>query len=108
MGNYTIFGGSKILATNVPKILDLKSSSKQIIIFQKLSFGAPEPCPDLNPHPNFLQHRKWGVIPLGHATTAQFNILKINPFEVFFSTIHTVETLWSCNYHEFKDTFEEK
>ena len=107
MGNYTIFGGSKILATNVPKILDLKSSSEQIIIFQKLSFGAPEPCPDLNLHPNFLQRRKWGLIPLGHATTAQFNILKINPF-VFFSTIHTVGTLWSCNYHEFKDTFEEK
>ena len=39
MGNYTIFGGfenprrgrqARILTTNVPKILDLKSSSEQI------------------------------------------------------------------------------
>ena len=27
--------------TNVPKILDLKSSSEQIIIFRKLTLGAP-------------------------------------------------------------------
>ena len=34
--------------------------------------------------------------------------LKIDKFEVFFSAIHTVWTLWSRNYHELKDTFEEK
>ena len=34
--------------------------------------------------------------------------LKINTSEVFFSAIHTVWTLWSCIYHEFKDTLEEK
>ena len=28
--------------TNVPKILDLKSSSEQIVIFRKLTLGAPE------------------------------------------------------------------
>ena len=28
--------------TNVPKILDLKSSSAQIVIFRKLTLGAPE------------------------------------------------------------------
>ena len=31
-----------------------------------------------------------------------------NSAEVFFSAIHTVWTLWSCIYDEFKDTFEEK
>ena len=49
MGNYTIFGGfenprrggqARNLTTNVPQILDLKSSSEQIF-FQKLSLGAP-------------------------------------------------------------------
>ena len=30
--------------TNVPKILDLKSSSEQIRIFRKLTLGAPEAC----------------------------------------------------------------
>ena len=29
---------------------------------------------------------------------------KINSVEVFFSAIHTVWTLWSCIYDEFKDT----
>ena len=33
---------AKNFTTNVPKILDLKSSSKQI--FQKLSLGAPDTC----------------------------------------------------------------
>ena len=50
MGKYTIFymienprGGmqARNFATNVPKILDLKSSSEQIF-FRKLSLGAPE------------------------------------------------------------------
>ena len=49
MGKYTIFymienprGGmqARNFATNVPKILDLKSSSEQIF-FRKLSLGAP-------------------------------------------------------------------
>ena len=31
--------------------------------------------------------------------------LKINTLEASFSAIHTVWTLWSCIYHEFKDTF---
>ena len=31
--------------TNVPKILDLKSSSEQIF-FQKLLLGAPDACPE--------------------------------------------------------------
>jgi len=50
MGNYTIYkmfenprrgrqGGN--FTTNVPKILDLKSSSEQIF-FRKLSLGAPD------------------------------------------------------------------
>ena len=34
--------------------------------------------------------------------------LKINSLDVFFSSIHTVLTLWDCIYHEFKDTCEEK
>ena len=47
MGNYTMFGRfenprrgmqARNLTTNVPKILDLKSSSEQI--FRKLSLGA--------------------------------------------------------------------
>ena len=50
MGNYTIFYmfenprrgmQAKNFTTNVPKILDLKSSSEQIF-FRKLSLGAPE------------------------------------------------------------------
>ena len=61
----------------------------------------------MNLHPNFLQRKKRDLIPLGHATSAQFRI-KIDSLEVFFSAIHTVWTLWSCIYHEFKDTFEEK
>ena len=49
MGNYTIFEmfenprrgrQAKNFTTNVPKILDLKSSSEQIF-FRKLSLGAP-------------------------------------------------------------------
>ena len=34
-------GKQEIFATNVPKILDIKSSSEQIF-FRKLSLGAPE------------------------------------------------------------------
>ena len=55
MGNYTIFfgggggglenarrgGQARNLTTNVPKILDLKSSSEQMFS-KKLSLGAPE------------------------------------------------------------------
>ena len=50
MGKYTIFYlfenprrgmEARNFTTNVPKILDLKSSSKQIF-FRKLSLGAPE------------------------------------------------------------------
>ena len=50
MGNYTIFwmfenrrtdGQAINFTTNVPKILDLKSSSKQIFS-KKLTLGAPE------------------------------------------------------------------
>ena len=50
MGNYTIFQmlknprrgrQARNLTTNVPKILDLKSSSEQIFS-QKLTLGAPE------------------------------------------------------------------
>ena len=50
MGNYTIFlkfenprrgRQARNLSENDPKILDLKSSSQQII-FRKLSLGAPE------------------------------------------------------------------
>ena len=50
MGNYTIFYmfenprrgmQARNFTTNVPKILDLKSSSEQIF-FRKLSLGAPE------------------------------------------------------------------
>ena len=44
----------------------------------------------------------WAVRPLRSL------LVKINSFEVSFSAIHTVWTLWSCIYHEFKDTFEEK
>ena len=49
MGKYTIFYlfenprrgmQARNFTTNVPKILDLKSSSKQIL-FRKLSLGAP-------------------------------------------------------------------
>ena len=36
--------------TNVPKILDLKSSSEQIF-FRKLSVGAPDTFPFLHPAP---------------------------------------------------------
>ena len=52
MGNYTIFlkfenprrgRQARNLPENDPKILDLKSSSEQII-FRKLSLGAPELC----------------------------------------------------------------
>ena len=50
MGNFTIFymfenprrgRQARNFTTNVPKILDLKSSSEQIF-FRKLSLGAPE------------------------------------------------------------------
>ena len=53
MDKYTIFymienprGGmqARNFATNVPKILDLKSSSEQIF-FRKLSLGAPDSDP---------------------------------------------------------------
>ena len=52
MGNYTIFlkfenprrgRQARNLSENDPKILDLKSSSEQII-FRKLSLGAPYLC----------------------------------------------------------------
>ena len=52
MGNYTIFlmfenprrgRQARNITTNVPKILDLKSSSEEIF-FRKLSLGAPELC----------------------------------------------------------------
>ena len=52
MGNFTIFlqlenprrgRQARNLSENDPKILDLKSSSEQII-FRKLSLGAPEKC----------------------------------------------------------------
>jgi len=52
MGNFTIFytfenprrgRQASYFTTNVPKILDLKSSSEQIF-FRKLSLGAPERC----------------------------------------------------------------
>ena len=52
MGKYTIFYmfenprrgmQARNFTTNVPKILDLKSSSEQIF-FRKLSLGAPERC----------------------------------------------------------------
>ena len=52
MGKYTIFYmfenprrgmQARNFATNVPKILDLKSSSEQIF-FRKLSLGAPVNC----------------------------------------------------------------
>ena len=36
------------------------------------------------------------------------SLCKINSVEVPFSAIYTVRTLWSCIYHECKDTFEEK
>ena len=51
MGNYTIFymfknprrgRQARNFTTNVPKILDLKSSSEQILIFRKLTLGAPD------------------------------------------------------------------
>ena len=51
MGNYTIFlkfenprrgRQARNFSENDPKILDLKSSSEQII-FRKLSLGAPDP-----------------------------------------------------------------
>ena len=51
MGNYTIFQifenprrgrQARNFGKNVPKILDLKSSSEQIYIFRKLSLGAPD------------------------------------------------------------------
>ena len=59
---------------------------------------------------NFLQRKKKrnagsdrkAMLPLQRITD------KINNFVVFFSPIHTVWTLWSCIYHEFKDTFKEK
>ena len=52
MGNYTTFlmfknprrgRQARNFAENVPKILDLKSSTEQII-FRKLSLGAPGSC----------------------------------------------------------------
>ena len=52
MGNYTIFlkfenprrgRQARNFSENDPKILDVKSSSEQII-FRKLSLGAPENC----------------------------------------------------------------
>ena len=48
MGKYTMFENprrgmqARNFTTNVPKILDLKSSSEQIF-FRKLSLGAPDP-----------------------------------------------------------------
>ena len=42
---------------------------------------------------------------LGHAAPNQLNGQSC--VEVFFSAIHTVWTLWSCIYQEFKDRFEE-
>ena len=52
MGNYIIYKmfenpmrgrQARNFTTNVPKILDLKSSSEQYRIFRKLTLGAPEP-----------------------------------------------------------------
>ena len=53
---------------------------------------------DLNLHPNFLQCK-----------ILLKKCVKAKSVEIFFSAIHTVWTLWSCIYHEFKDTctFEE-
>ena len=47
------------------------------------------PRGDLNPHPNFLQRKKCGLLPVGHAIEPPF-YCKINNFEVSFSAIHTV------------------
>ena len=70
MGNYTIFQvfenprrgrQARYFTTNVPKILDLKSSS-ELIFFRKLSLGAPEfsfretLCPVLLTHQIFVFH----------------------------------------------------
>ena len=70
MGNYTIFQmfenprrdrQARNFTTNVPKILDLKSSP-ELIFFRKLSLGAPEfsfretLCPVLLTHQIFVFH----------------------------------------------------
>ena len=62
MGKYTIFYffenprrgmQARNFTTNVPKILDLKSSSEQIF-FRKLSLGAPEELFPANKWENFV------------------------------------------------------
>ena len=57
--------------------------------------------------PDYLQRKSAATDHLAMRLLLRLNV-KINTFEVFFSAIHTVWTLWSCIYHEFKDTFEEK
>ena len=68
MGNYTIFlkfenprrgRQARNLSENDPKILDLKSSSEQII-FRKLSLGAPEfsTCKRIGPKCNVVPELK--------------------------------------------------
>ena len=63
MGNYTIFlkfknprrsRQARNFSENDPKILDLKSSSEQII-FRKLSLGAPARNDDLKMFPDKFQ-----------------------------------------------------
>ena len=62
MANYTIFWmfenptigrQARNFTTNVPKILDLKSSSEQIF-FRKLSLGAPEKKTERGQYPPIL------------------------------------------------------
>ena len=66
-----------------------------------------QPRRDLNLHPDFLHGRS---APSDHSVMRPLQqlTLEINTLKVAFSAIHTVGTLWSCIYHEFKDTFEEK
>ena len=69
MGKYTIFylfenprrgKQARNFTTNVPKILDLKSSSEQIF-FRKLSLGAPEYSTYRLIFSHFLTPKKFSV-----------------------------------------------
>ena len=97
MGNYTIFlmfenprrsRQARNFTENDPKILDLKSSSEQII-FQKLSLGAPEASRGVR---GACSPRKFfGLIstpqtPLSWAFSGSFrqDISQISTWEVFY------------------------
>ena len=70
--------------TNVSKILDLKSSSKQIF-FRKLSLGAPDV---IELSSNYFTHNHWLFMPLKKYNNAAKFIVSLKNEKNYFGTFH--------------------